>query len=120
LKAYADTSLLISLYGRDANTFAAVSLIRRYRPTFFLTPFGEAEFTNAIEARVFQRQWTAAEAQAMHDRFRFHLAGGLFQVEDLDPQVWSLAMTLSRRHSAKLGTRTLDVLHVPLGRDPQA
>lgn len=112
MNAYADTSLLISLYGRDANTFAAVSLARNHRPTFFLTPFGEAEFTNAIEVRIFQGQWTRAEAQTMQDRFRFHLSAGVFQLQELSPEIWPLAMTLSRRHSAKLGTRTLDVLHV--------
>jgi predicted nucleic acid-binding protein len=112
LKAYADTSLLISLYGRDANTFAAVSLARSHRPTFFLTPFGEAEFINAIENRIFLGQWTRAEAQTMQDRFRFHLSAGVFQLQELSHEIWPLAMTLSRRHSAKLGTRTLDVLHV--------
>jgi antitoxin (DNA-binding transcriptional repressor) of toxin-antitoxin stability system len=106
LKAYADTSLLISLYGRDANTFAAVSLARSHRPTFFLTPFGEAEFINAIEIRIFQEQWTRAEAQTMQDRFRFHLSAGVFQLQELSHEIWPLAMTLSRRHSAKLGTHS--------------
>jgi predicted nucleic acid-binding protein len=112
LKTYADTSLLISLYGRDANTFAAVSLIQTHHPTFLLTPFGEAEFTNAVELRLFQGQWTAPEARSVLEDFRSDFGAGIIQSEDLPPEIWSLAMTLSRRHSAKLGTRTLDVLHV--------
>ncbi len=112
MNAYADTSLLISLYGRDANTFAALTLIQSHRPTFFLTPFGEAEFSNAVELRLFQEQWTAPEVRSVLHDFRSDVRVGLIQPVDLPPEIWSLAMTLSRRHSAKLGTRTLDVLHV--------
>ena len=33
-------------------------------------------------------------------------------IEPLGPEVWERALSLSRRRSARLGTRTLDVLHV--------
>jgi predicted nucleic acid-binding protein len=112
LNAYADTSLLISLYGRDPDTFAAVSLVQRYRPTFFLTPLGEAEFSNAIELRVFRQQWTPAEARAVRNGFLSDVGAGVFQVRDPGRDMWQMVEKLSRRHSARLGTRTLDVLHV--------
>jgi predicted nucleic acid-binding protein len=112
LNAYADTSLLISLYGRDVNTLAAISLVQSHHPTFFLTPFGEAEFTNGIELRLFQGQWTPPEVRSVLDDFRSDVGAGVIRLEELPPEVWPLTMTLSRRHSAKLGTRTLDVLHV--------
>ncbi len=66
MNAYADTSFLISLYGRDVHSPKADAVIERHHPIFFLTPFGEAEFANACEFRVFLTLWTAAQARAVH------------------------------------------------------
>lgn len=112
MNAYADTSFLISLYGRDPNTAAALSLVRAHHPTFSLTPLGEAEFSNGIELRVFRRQWTPAEAQAVRNGFLSDIGSGVFQLRDSGPEVWKLVERLSRRYSARMGTRALDVLHV--------
>lgn len=112
MNAYADTSLLISLYGRDPNTSAAVALVQSHRPTFFLTPLGEAELSNAIELRVFRQQWTIMEARAVRSGFLSDVSAGVFQLRDPDREFWQTVERLSRRHSARMGTRTLDVLHV--------
>lgn len=112
MNLYADTSFLLSLYGNDANSRAAVSLAKRQRPTFLLTPFGEAEFENACELRVFLKQWTPAETRAVREVFLSNLSAGVFQIEELHRETWRTAVSLSRRHTAKLGARTLDVLHV--------
>jgi predicted nucleic acid-binding protein len=112
LKAYADTSFLLSLYGRDGNSPAATSLVKDDQPALLLTPFGEAEFTNAAELRVFFKQWTAREARAVRDRFLQHLRAGVLQAADPLPNLFELVLTLARRHTSKLGTRTLDVVHV--------
>jgi predicted nucleic acid-binding protein len=112
LNAYADTSFLISLYVQDHNSAAADSLVRRHRPTFLLTPFGELEFSNAVELRVFRRELTKAEARSVRDEFLSHLGAGVFQLEELDRAAWQTALRLSRRHTSRLGGRTLDVLHV--------
>jgi predicted nucleic acid-binding protein len=111
LIAYADTGFLVSLYGQDDHSATATSLVRP-RPVFLLTPLGEAEFTNAIELQVFRKQWTRREAQAVRIEFGQHQAAGVFRVEPLESEVWEKALGLSRRYSAKLGTRTLDLLHV--------
>jgi predicted nucleic acid-binding protein len=111
LIAYADTGFLVSLYGRDDNTTAALSLTKS-RPIFFLTPLGEAEFCNALELRVFRKDWTRRQAREVRDAFLRHQASGLFRMEPLTPEIWELTTTLSRRNSARLGTRTLDLLHI--------
>jgi predicted nucleic acid-binding protein len=111
LIAYADTGFLVSLYGQDDHSSAATALVRS-KPTFILTVLGEAEFTNALELRVFRREWTRRQARSVHELFLQHQAAGIFRPEPLDLQVWEQALVLARRHSAKLGTRTLDVLHV--------
>jgi len=111
LIAYADTGFLVSLYGQDAHSAAATALVKS-KPVFLLTPLGEAEFTNAIELRVFRKEWTRAEARSIHEIFQQHQAAGVFRVAPLGPEVWEKALVFSRRHSAKLGSRTLDLLHV--------
>src|SRR4030095_10988678 len=89
----------------------ATTLVKS-KPVFLLTPLGEAEFTNAVELRVFRKEWTRLEARTVLDLFLQHQAAGVFRIAPLGSEMWEKAVVLSRRHSAKLGTRTLDLLHV--------
>ena len=109
--AYADTGFLVSLYGQDANSPSA-RLVAQNRPTFLLTGLGEAEFVNSLELRIFRREWTRREARAVHDQFLHHQAVAIIRSEPFSAAVWERAVDLSRRHSATIGTRALDVLHV--------
>ena len=109
--AYADTGFLVSLYGQDGHSPAATALVKS-KPILMLTPLGEAEFTNAIELRVFRKEWTKWEARSVHQLFLDHCAAGLFRSEALSSDVWDQATALARRYSAKFGSRTLDILHV--------
>lgn len=106
--AYADTGLLVSLYGQDGHSAMATSLVKP-RPVFLLTPLCEAEFTNAIQLQVFRKLWTRREAQSVRAEFEQHVAGGVFRAEPLGVEVWEKVLSLSRRYSAKLGTKTLDL-----------
>jgi predicted nucleic acid-binding protein len=118
LNAYADTGFLMSLYGRDTNSPRAVALVSRHKPVFFLTEFGEVELANAIERLLFSPRgaahWTLREAQAVRARFEQHVNAGVFQLRPVPSEAWQTAVRLSRRYTAKLCTRTLDVLHVAL------
>ena len=113
MSSYADTSFLVSLYGQDVNSHAAISLLKAHRPIFLVTPLGEAEFTSivfAITAR--PKGWTAREAQAIEENFEHDLQSGLWQWEDFPPETWTRARELARRHGPALGCRVLDALHV--------
>lgn len=112
MNAYADSSFLLSLYSVDVHSQAAAALVGRHQPVFYLTPFSEAEFINAVELGVFVKRYTEREARAVRDYFLSHLRAGVFRPCDLPSGACALARTLSRRHTARLGTRTLDVLHV--------
>jgi predicted nucleic acid-binding protein len=111
LIAYADTGFLVSLYGQDNHSAVATTLVRS-KPVFLLTPLGETEFTNAVELRVFRREWTRREARSVRELFLQHQAAGVFRMAPLGSEVWEKAQILSPRHSAMFGTRTLDLLHV--------
>jgi predicted nucleic acid-binding protein len=118
LNGYADTAFLMSLYGRDANSPRAVALAAKHKPVFFLTEFGELEFANAVERLLFSHRagayWTRSEAQAVRNRLEQHVNAGVFQLRPVPSETWQTAIRLSRQYTAKLGTRTLDVLHVAL------
>lgn len=109
--AYADTGFLVALYGRDSQSPRARALVQS-KPVFLLTSLGEAEFTNAVELRIFRKEWSRQEASAVREVFSQHQAAGVFRTEPLTSEVWEKALVLSRRHSAKVGARTLDLLHV--------
>jgi hypothetical protein len=111
LIAYADTGFLVSLYGQDSQSPRARTLAKP-QPIFILTPLGETEFANALELQVFRNHWTRREAQTIYGHFLQHQATGVIRSEPFPLQAWERALVLLRRHSAKLGTRTLDVLHV--------
>ena len=113
MSSYADTSFLVSLYGRDVNSRAAILLVQKERPTFVVTPFGEAEFINivfAVTAR--PKGWTTGEARTIEQDFVQDLELGVWEREDLPAQTWQRARELSRRHAPALGTRALDTIHV--------
>ncbi len=113
MSSYADTSFLVSLYGRDVNSRAALALVEKYRPIFTITPFGETEFTNivfAVTAR--PGSWTIREARAIEEDFVSDLQAGVWQWENLPAETWSRARELARRHAPRLGSRTLATIHV--------
>ncbi len=113
MSSYADTSFLVSLYGRDVNSRSAILLVQKQAPVFIVTPFGEAEFTNivfAVTAR--PKGWTISEARTIEEDFVRDLQAGVWQWEDLPAQTWQRARELSRRHAPALSSRTLDTIHV--------
>ena len=109
--AYADTGFLISLYREDDHSAAASALIQS-NPVFLLTPFIEAEFTNALQLAVFRKRSTIDETRMIHESFAQHQLSGVLRAVPLSSEVWESAVALSHRHTAKLGVRTLDVIHV--------
>lgn len=113
MTAYADSSFLVSLYGRDSNSHRAIALANQHQPAFLVTPLGEAEFINTVQALVFRpRGWKASEAEAVRDLFRQHLRSGILRFEDFRPGIWDRAIEISLGHTARAGCRILDILHV--------
>ncbi len=113
MTSYADTSFLVSLYGKDANSRSAIMLVKKHRPVFVVTPFGETEFTSVVFAVTARpRGWTISEARAIEENFIRDLQAGVWQWEDLPAETWQKARELSRRHGPTLGSRAMDAIHV--------
>ena len=112
MKAYVDTSFLISLYSPDANSPAAAGVMRSSKGDHYITSLGELEVVNALELRVFRKELSSAHAQSSLKDFEADLRDGVFRLRPLSDQIFERAGQLSRQTTARLGTRTADLLHV--------
>jgi predicted nucleic acid-binding protein len=114
LSAYADTSFLVSLYVFDTNSALAAARMSRVELPIVSTPFGELEIANAISLRHFRRELNITEAKAAYSLFQKDVEGGVIQIKPIPNTVFEGARQIARRRTPRLGTRTLDVLHVAL------
>ncbi len=112
MSAYADTSFLVSLYVLDANSALAAAAMRNVRLPILLTPFGEFQLMNALYLRLFRKELVAAKVKAARALFNQDASDGIFQMEPITPAAYERAKLIARKHTAHLGTRALDVLHV--------
>lgn len=113
MKAYADTGLLCSLYAPDAHIVAAVARMARMRDPLPLIWLHQLELRNALRLRVFRGEITAVQRDAALNAFLADAAGGIYApANPVLGDVMMEAERLSASHSDKLGTRSLDILHV--------
>jgi predicted nucleic acid-binding protein len=112
LKAYADPSFIVSLYSPDANSAAAARTMQASSVQPFITTFGELEVVNAMGLRTFRKEVSPAQAQSSLLAFEKDLRDGVFHLRELADPILERARQLSQQTTAKLSTRTADLLHV--------
>ena len=112
MKVYADPSFIVSLYSPDANSSSAARTMQAVSGDHFITTFGELEVVNAMGLRVFRKEISLAQSQSSLIQFESDLRDGVFQLRGLSDSILERARQLSRQTTAKLGTRTADILHV--------
>ena len=111
--AYADTSFLASLYLPETTTAKARALLHDRRTPLAFTPLHQLELRTAIRARVFRGEITPEERTAAFAAVESDLASGILKEISLDwPEIFHQAEQLSAAHVERIGTRSLDVLHV--------
>lgn len=112
-RTYVDPSALRSLYVHDDRSARFCAWRRRVGGCLPVTRFGRAELTNSVQLAVHRKEIDADLARAALADFEADVhAGRLVVVDVLWRRTLDLAAELSTQHSAALGTRTLDVLHV--------
>jgi len=77
-----------------------------------LTALGELELMNALELRRFRRELDSSEVGASRAAFRRDIENGIFALKPLPANVFERAKLLARKRTFRLGTRSLDILHV--------
>lgn len=114
---FADTGFLVSLYVTETTTAEARAIAATIRPPILLTAFTLTELHNAINLGVFRHRLTLPERDAYRNAIEGHLDAGYYELRPIDPaELHRLARALSDLHTPRLGTRTLDLLHVATAR----
>src|SRR4051812_15178947 len=110
---YVDPSALARLYIHQEGSREMAAWRSKLRGALNVTHHGRTEIINAICRAAFLGQITPdALAEALSDFSSDFVAGHLRQADILWRAALSRAAELSQRYTPKLGTRSLDVLHV--------
>lgn len=110
---YVDSSALRQLYVHERRS-ADMSAWRFKHPgSLGVTRFTRAELVNSMAAAVYRRDVTVAQLQGFLDDLADEFTDGRLHLVEVPWRVvLDQAADLSRQYSPRLGTRTLDVLHV--------
>src|SRR5207249_10927752 len=84
------------------------------------TTFAELEFLNALQLRVFRKELLSASAKIIVKTFEEDLRNRLLQLVALPEESFERARQLSEQTTARLGTRTADLIHVAAALELQA
>lgn len=113
LIVYADTSLLVPLFARDAFNETAGRFLATQQPALLVSDFACAELASALAKKVRMRELTRVQAREALATFDTWLAPRLPRFEMIAADV-VLAETYLRRLDLPL--RTPDALHIAIAR----
>lgn len=110
---YVDTGILTKWYLPEADSTQALAFRDRFAPPAFLTSLHRLELANAWQLKIFRDELTAHAVELAHQDLIEDIRAGLWHapVEPL-AAIFSRAASLAGGHSARLGTRSMDILHV--------
>jgi predicted nucleic acid-binding protein len=109
---YLDTSIVVSLFTKDANSAAAASALQKARLPLLMSSLTELEAVNALGLRVFRKEISGLEAAQSLRAFDEDLRRGNFLRSAIPESAFEQARKLSLQFAAQLGVRTPDLLHV--------
>jgi predicted nucleic acid-binding protein len=113
MRHYADSSFLVSCYIVDANTKLAKAWLSSTGAPLPFTALHALEVRNGFKLGLFRGLFTVGQATAAWSNLEKDLRSGrLVRTLVKWPVTFRIAAGLSERHSASLGTRSLDILHV--------
>lgn len=110
---YPDTGFLCSLYAPDAHSARAIKAMAGLASPLAFTWIHQLEFRNALRLRVFRGEITPTQRDASLNLLLADLAAGVLAHHPAAlPDLMTEAERLSASHSERIGTRSLDILHV--------
>ena len=110
---YLDTSIIVKLYFKEKYSRKAASWLKKNNQAAALTPFHELEFINAMQLKLFRGEIAEDESELVISRFEEHERKGVYYRPQMEwPRIFNIAMALSKNHSHRIGSRSLDIMHV--------
>jgi predicted nucleic acid-binding protein len=110
---YVDTSVIVKLYVREAYSLEVSDWIRSNNQSIPLTPLHELELINALELKCFRNEMSGEEVETILTNVGKHEIKGVFHRPQINwADAFVLAMDLSKKHTEKTGSRSLDIMHV--------
>jgi predicted nucleic acid-binding protein len=112
VKAYFDTSVVTKWYLPEPDSALALRVRARFSPPSVLTHLHKLEMVTAWQLKVFRQEITQSVVDQALGHLQDDIAAGIWEMPTYDlVDVFSQAELLSRRHTATLGARSLDILH---------
>ncbi|HXJ77819.1 MAG TPA: PIN domain nuclease [Candidatus Methylomirabilis sp.] len=100
-------------YVPEAKSRAALELRNRFTPPSVLTHVHRIELQNAWQLKVYRKEMPAEAAARAADDLQSDIDAGVWLPPQYDlDAVFGVSVRLAREHTAVLGTRSLDLLHV--------
>jgi predicted nucleic acid-binding protein len=109
---YLDSSVVVSLHFRDANTFAALALVGSGVAPLLISSLVEVETVNAFCRRVFGKQMTLTNMQNAVRDFEKDIRSGVLLLHSLPDSAFTRAKSLAQTFTPSIGVRSADLLHV--------
>jgi predicted nucleic acid-binding protein len=108
-----DTSVLVSLYVPEPRSERVARLVRRCGEPVLFSQLHELEVVSALRLRLFRHEGVRKMVDATVARLQEDLHDGTLHRPAIDwPLTMAKAIELANQHTARLGCRSLDLLHV--------
>lgn len=113
MSATADSSLIVPLYLQEPSSALADAACLSVAPPIRLSEWHRVEVASAFQRAVKTGRITDAQAALLWQDFTSDIASGRFEIVAVDhAAVLARALMLTQKHTATLGARTLDLIHV--------
>jgi predicted nucleic acid-binding protein len=109
---YLDASFLFSLHFRDANTPAALALIKSAGSPLLISALCELEVVNAFSLRVFRKEISALNMSRAIRDLEADIESGVLQLQPLPQSAFARAIAMAQSLTPSIGVRAADLLHV--------
>lgn len=110
---YIDTSAIVKLYIREPDSQDVSKWLTKNNEPVPMTRLIELELINAFKLKGFRKEINNDDFQNICRRLKDHEEKGVYYRPQLDWfVVFSNTLELSKNHTSKIGSRSLDILHV--------
>ena len=110
---YLDTSVIVKLYIKEEYSRDTSHWLKENNEAIPLPSFHALDLINAIHLKQFKTEITLDETRLIMSRFAEHEKSGIYYRPQLDwSAIFNHAIDLSKKYSASIGSRSLDILHV--------